>query len=559
MLKDRILTDLREAVSKLEYPADDIVVSIPQNPAFGDYSTNLALQLAKQLSVVNYQSSDEIAKAILEKLGKTDYLEKAEVAGGGFINFFIKEEVLFRNLETAGQIPQTDNPQNIIVEYGHANILKEAHTGHLRTYILGESLARLLESLRHKVFRANYQSDLSLNIAQTLWGIEKTGWPQKEPDLSQKAKFLGSAYVMGKSAYAEHPEAKAEIDKMTATLYAGTFEPKEVYDKAKKWSLEYYDELYNLLGIKYDRLFFESEVHEVGKKIVLQHLGSIFKSSDGAVIFEGEKYGLHNRVFINSAGNSTYEGKDVGLAKIQAEVFPFDLNIHVVGNEQAGYFEVILKAVEQVFPGEKGKQMHLSYGMVRFKGGKMSSRTGELVSINDLYQIIAERVREVMKEGDFGIDEDVVRMVALGAMKFSYLKFAPSSNFIFDLDQSVSLAGDSGPYLQYTYARSRSVLREAGFKANKFPASGNLEKEERALLRRIEYFGEIAVRSATEYRPNILAEYLLDLAKEFNLFYQKHRIIQSVVKERRLVLTHSVSEILKKGLYLLGIETPERM
>lgn len=559
MLKERILTDLREAVSKLGYSIDDIVVSIPQNPTFGDYTTNLALQLAKQKSVVSYQSSDEIAKAILEKLGKPEYLEKAEVAGGGFINFFIKEEVLFKNMETAGQIPQTDNPQNIIVEYGHANILKEAHTGHLRTYILGESLARLLESLRNRVFRANYQSDLSLNIAQTLWGIEKTGWPQKEPDLSQKAKFLGSAYVMGKSAYTENAEAKTEIDKMTASLYAGTFSPYEVYDKAKKWSLEYYEELYNLLGIKYDRLFFESEVHEIGKKIVLEHLGSIFKSSDGAVIFEGEKYGLHNRVFINSAGNSTYEGKDIGLAKIQAEVFPFDLNIHVVGNEQAGYFEVILKAVEQVFPGEKGKQMHLSYGMVRFKGGKMSSRTGELVSIDDLYQIVAERVREVMKEGDLGIDEDVVRMVALGAMKFSYLKFAPSSNLIFDLDQSVSLAGDSGPYLQYTYARSRSVLREAGFKANKFPASGNLEKEERALLRRIEYFSEIAAKSAKEYRPNILAEYLLDLAKEFNLFYQKHRIIQSEVKERRLALTHSVSEVLKQGLYLLGIETPERM
>lgn len=559
MLKERILTDLREAVSNLGYSSDDIVVSIPQNAAFGDYTTNVALQLAKLSTAEVKQSSSSIANAVLEKLGIPDYLEKADVAGGGFINFFIKEEVLFKNMETAGQIPQTDNPQNIMVEYGHANILKEAHTGHLRTYILGESLARLLDSLGHKVFKANYQSDLSLNIAQTLWGIEKAGWPQKEPELSQKAKFLGSAYVMGKSAYAENPEAKAEIDKMTAALYAGTFSPYEVYDKAKKWSIEYYEELYNLLGIKYDRLFFESEVHEIGKKIVLEHLGSIFKSSDGAVIFEGEKYGLHNRVFINSAGNSTYEGKDVGLAKIQAEVFPFDLNIHVVGNEQAGYFEVILKAVEQVFLEQRGKQIHLSYGMVRFKGGKMSSRTGELVSINDLYQIVAERVREVMKEGDLGIDEDVVRMVALGAMKFSYLKFAPSSNLIFDLDQSVSLAGDSGPYLQYTYARAKSVLREAGFKANNMPASGKLETEERALLRRIEYFGEIAVRSATEYRPNILAEYLLDLAKEFNLFYQKHRIIQSEVKERRLALTHSVSEVLKQGLYLLGIEAPERM
>ena len=447
-----------------------------------------------------------------------------------------------------------------MVEYGHANILKEAHTGHLRTYVLGESLARLLSALGNEVFRANYQSDLSLNIAQTLWGIEKSGWPEGNLSLTQKAKFLGQAYTLGKSAYTDDQEAKKEIDEMTAALYQGIFEPHEVYEKAKQWSLEYFEDLYKLLGIKYDRLFFESEVHEIGKEIVLKYVEQVFEKSDGAVIFPGEKYGLHNRVFINSAGNATYEGKDIGLAKLQAETFPFDLNIHVVGNEQASYFDVIFKAVEQVFPNLSGKQFHLSYGMIRFKEGKMSSRTGDVVSINDLYEIVADKVREVVKEGNLEIDEEVVRIVALGAIKFSYLKFAPPSNFIFDLEQSVSLQGDSGPYLQYTYARSRSVLRQAVLSTDEFVIRDQvLEKEERALIRRLDYFSQIVEESAKEYRPNLLAEYLLDLAKEFNLFYQKHRIIQSEAKVRRLKVTSAVGKVLKQGLNLLGIEAPEKM
>lgn len=560
MLKQQILEDLQRIVKDLGYPVTDIVVSIPQNSSFGDYTTNLALQLAKQLSAISYQSSDKIAKAILEKFGKPDYLKKAEVAGGGFINFFIKDEVLLENLEEIVKIPQIGKSQKLMVEYGHANILKEAHTGHLRTYILGESLTRLLEALGNEVFRANYQSDLSLNIAQTLWGIEKLGWPEGNLSLAQKAKFLGQAYTLGKESYANDPGIKKKIDEMTAALYQGKFQPQETYEKAKEWSLEYYEALYELLGIKYDRLFFESEVHQTGKEIVLEHVGDVFEKSDGAIIFPGEKYGLHNRVFINSAGNATYEGKDIGLAKLQTEAFPFDLNIHVVGNEQAGYFDVIFKAVEKVFPDLAGKQFHLSYGMIRFKGGKMSSRTGDVISINELYEIVAERVRGVMKEGNLKIDEEVVRKVALGAMKFSYLKFAPPSNFIFDLDQSVSLQGDSGPYLQYTYARSQSVLKQANFKKDEsLLKNETLEREERALIRRLEYFSQFVEKSAKEYRPNLLTEYLLDLAKEFNLFYQKHRIIQSEAKVRRLKVTSVVGKVLKTGLNLLGIEAPERM
>lgn len=560
MLKQQILEDLKKTVGDLSFPSTDIVISIPQNPAFGDYTTNLALQLSKLEVGKGKQSPPEVAKRIVSSLGDLSYLSKVEVAGGGFINFFVKDSVLLENLPQVAGIEQVSPSQKIMVEYGHANLLKEAHTGHLRTYILGESLARLLEVSGHQVFRANYQSDLSLNIAQTIWGIDQLGWPADKIDLSQKAKFLGQAYTLGKASYADKPEVKQEIDQMTTDLYQSKSNHQALYEKAKQWSLEYYEDLYKLLGIKYDRLFFESEVHELGKKTVLEHIGDVFEKSDGAVIFPGEKSGLHNRVFINSSGNPTYEGKDIGLAQLQFEVFPFDINVHVVGNEQASYFEVVFKAIETVLPQLAGKWEHLSYGMISFKGGKMSSRTGELISIHDLYEVVAERVRQVMREGKLEIDEEVVKKVAIGAMKFSYLKFAPASNFIFDLEQSVSLQGDSGPYLQYTYARSQSVLKQASFQMDKNNFKDEpLEAEERALIRRLEYFSQIVEQATKEYRPNLLAEYLLDLAKEFNLFYQKHRIIQSEAKERRLRFTWAVGEVLKLGLNLLGIEAPERM
>lgn len=564
MVKQQLLEDLKRAVKELGFSTDDIVVSSPKNTSFGDYTTNVALQLAKLEGLKCKQSPQDIANEIVKKLKSFDFaqdnFDDIKIAGGGFINFFIKDKVLLENLKETAKIPHIENPQKLMVEYGHANILKEAHVGHLRTYILGDSLARLLFAVGHEVFRANYQSDLSLNIAQTLWGIEKLGWPEGQLSLAQKAKFLGQAYTMGKTSYEEDAEAKKRMNEDTEKLYQGKSKHEAIYEKAKEWSLEYYENLYQLLGIKYDRLFFESEVHKLGKKIVLEHVGDVFEKSDGAIIFLGEKYGLHNRVFVNSAGNATYEGKDIGLAKLQAQIYPFDLNIHVVGNEQAGYFDVIFKATQQIFPELKNREFHLSYGMIRFKGGKMSSRTGDLISINDLYEVVAEKAREVMKEGNLEVDEKVVRMVALGAMKFSYLKFAPSSDFIFDLDQSVSLQGDSGPYIQYTYARSQSVLRQIDSKSDfSFSEEEVLEKEERSLIRRLEYFSQIVEQAAYEYRPNMLAEYLLDLSKEFNLFYQKHRIIQSEFKGRRLRFTQTVGEVLKIGLDLLGIEAPERM
>ncbi len=561
MIKQQLETDLKQAVSSLGYEVTDIVCDISKNPEFGDYVTNIALQLSKQKSRFGNHSAEEIAKDILQKLGSPDYLERTESAGPGFINFFIKNDILLENLKTAGELKNHKNHNQILIEYGHVNPLKEIHIGHLRTFILGESLARILESLGNKVFRANYQGDIGLHIAKAIWGIRKIGLPSTELSLEEKAKFMGRSYAEGVKDYEENPTAQTEIDRITKALYEKS-DPDlmEIYKLAREWSLDYFTPIYRLLDVKYDQCFFESEVYEEGECVVLENIDKVFIKDNGAVIFPGEKYGLHNRVFITSQGNPTYEAKEIGLAKAEYDRFPYDLSIHVVASEQAGYFEVVIKAIEMLFPNLKGKKYHLSYGLVDLKQGKMSSRTGNVVTVDDLLGIVAEKVRQVMKESRLEVDQEVVNKVALGAIKFSYLKYSPEPNMVFDLEQSVSLNGDSGPYLQYTHARIKSVLEKAGQgKAGVNLKGVDLNSQERRLLQQILYFPEVVNKAAASYHPNLLAEYLINLARFYNSFYQENRIIGSSHEKLRLEISVGVSKILQAGLKLLGIEAPERM
>jgi len=566
MIKQKILEDLKKAAEDLGYPATDIVLSIPKNPSFGDYSTNLALQLAKLKSTGDKQSPTEIANEIVKKLlsfdSAQDNFKEIKIAGQGFINFFIKDQELIKKMSKASLLHRVKNQRKIFIEYGHTNPLKEVHIGHLRTFILGESLARILESLGNQVFRANYQGDIGLHIAKAVWGMKKIGLPTQELTLQEKAEFMGRAYAEGNRVYEENPGSKKEIDRINAALYQKDLEFKEIYELARKWSLDYFEPIYELLGVKYDRCFFESEVFQGGKKIVMENLGKVFMEDEGAVIFPGEKYGLHNRVFITSAGYATYEGKEIGLAKLEYDACNYDNAIHVVGSEQEGYFQVVICAIERIFPHLKGKKYHLSYGMVDLSEGKMSSRTGNVVTVDDLYHIVCEKVREIMKTTRTSIDQEVVKQVALGAIKFSYLKFSPRPNIVFDLEQSVSLDGDSGPYVQYTFARIQSVLRNA--KLSNLSNLGDLsnlnpEKQERPLLRHLMYFEDVVFEAAASYHPNLLATYLIELSKLYNLFYQECRVIGSEKESFRLKLSSEVGQVLRVGLNLLGIEAPDKM
>lgn len=575
MVKKNLEADLKSVLEDLGFPAAEIVfrasrksgcdplLSIPQNSQFGDYTTNVALQLAKQNSQDGKQSAQEIANKIvtsLQSLGSSkEYLEKAEVAGPGFINFYLKDEFLVKNLSQKNEKKEKKEGKKFLVEYGHANFLKEVHIGHLRTFILGESLSRILDFTGNQVFRANYQGDIGLHIAKALWGIKKDGLPEGSFTSEEKAKLLGKAYAAGSKAYAEDKVAKEEIDQINIALYQGKSDLGETYDLTREWNLEYFAKVYEMLDINYDRCFFESEVAERGLELVKENIGKIFKESQGAIIFPGENIGLHNRVFITSVGNPTYEAKDIGLAELEYGSFNYDKSIHIVAAEQEDYFKVVFKAIEAVFPHLKDKKYHLSYGFVDLKGGKMSSRTGNVVTIHDLERIVSERAKEVMRSSGVEIDEELSKQVTMGAIKFYYLKYSPRPNMVFDPQESVSLHGDSGPYIQYAYARIQSILKKYKDEVNVPTEDQRFTVEERGLLRRVEYFDFIVEEAATLYRPNLICEYLLELAGELNLFYQKNRVLKSEREQFRIALIKKVGEILKTGLFLLGIEAPERM
>ncbi|QQG43095.1 MAG: arginine--tRNA ligase [Candidatus Daviesbacteria bacterium] len=591
MLKQKLLEDLQKTVEDLGYPSTDILLSISKNPEFGDYTTNIALQLANLEIGKLHHSPVEIANEIknaLEKLvigdKERNYLEKVEVAGPGFINFYLKTAALIKNLPLVCNYTAMVDPQikvagekrKILVEYASFNALKPVHVGHLRNIVLGESLVRLLKSTNNEVFKVTYTSDIGLPTAKTIWAVQqlKKQYQQaQKAALSEKADFLGQAYAFGSEKYNEDEVVKKEINELNKKIYARDKEISKLWQEILGWSFDYFNYIYELVGTKFDKEFLESEVEGEGKEIVLKNIDKVFKEDQGAVIFRGEEHDLHNRVFVTSAGNPTYEAKEMALAKQEYKAFPFDLAIHVVANEQLEYFKVVFKALSLLDKNLAKKERHLSYGYVTLSSGRMSSRKGNVIILEYIYDKVRRAVEEIMKKSatvkDISENErqQIINMVSLGAIKFSLLKYSPKTDVVFDLKKSVSLTGDSGPYVQYSYARAKSVLRTAHYdyeakKSGQPKKVGKmaLELEERMILRRIEQFPQLVKEASDSFAPQTVANFLLSLAKEFNLFYQKHPIIKAKDSgEFRLALTCAVAVVLKQGLYLLGIEAPERM
>jgi arginyl-tRNA synthetase len=570
MYKVLLEEDLKRIILDLGYQKpSDTLLYIPENSGFGDYSSNSPLQLAKQNLGKPEQSAQEIANSILEKLGHPHYLERIEVRGPGFLNFFLSEEALVKGLMEPLK-KKKETGKRIIVEYADPNTHKEFHIGHLRTLTVGESIARLLEFEGNDVFRINYGSDIGPTVAKALWGIKKLTQKYQEiknGSLKEKAKFLGEAYAFAHKAYESDEGVKKEIDELNQKIYARDPSIADLWDETKEWSLAYFDSLFSRAGVEFDRRVNESEIDEEGKKATLENIGKVFEEDDGAVIFRGENHGLHTRVFINSRGHPNYEAKEMGLIKKYEEIFPFDRLIILSDHQQASFHQVVQKAIELVNPHLLGKRHHLSYGYVSLTSGKMSSREGNVVTAEDLIDQVKEAIKQSF-EGKLDLADLELEKIAIGAIKFSYLKYSVVSDITFDIEKSISLHGDSGPYLQYVYARINSLLNrakdsEASFKPSEHKpvqiAQKGLAPEEREVLRLLEFFDFYTEKAANEYKPNELCLYLLNLAKAYNLFYEKHSVLGSKEEGFRLELSKKVGETIKLGLHLLGIETLERM
>jgi arginyl-tRNA synthetase len=611
MYKAKIEKELGTAVRELGFVAPtDIVLSISEKAQFGDYSSNIALQLSKQKHQNSYQTPQEIANGIIEKLGHPKFLERVEVAGPGFLNFFIKDEAIVKiltNTEDRDSLLDQEDLKKIIVEYCDPNTHKMLHIGHLLQLTLGEAMARLYEYQGHEVFRTNYGSDIGPTVAKCLWGIGKLQEEYKKAQggsLREKAQFLGKTYAYAHSEYEKSLDVKEEIDQITNKLYQRDSEIMPLWEETKDWSLGYFETVYSSFGTLFDRRINESEVDEIGKDTVMENIGKVFVKDDGAIIFQGEKHNLHNRVFINSKGNPTYEGKEVGLAVKYQEFFQFDqLNIFS-HKEQDDYFKVVIAVNEMIFPHLKGMINHVTYGEVRLPSGKMSSRQGNIIAAEDILEEVKAKIREATKVSKGSEvakvgDELTIQNLAVSAIKLAFLKYSVGSDLIYDVEESVSIHGDTGPYVMYVYARILSVIKKAtANRASEFEAGAeededqeegiaqgeettassqqltdkkkkksedwklstvDLESEEREILRQLEYFEFMVEKATVNFAPNELVKYLLTLTKAFNTFYEKHHIVGSNKAEFRLLLSKKVSESIKLGLYLLGIETVDKM
>lgn len=540
---------IKRVLKELKFSMVNFSVEHPQNLSWGDFSTNAG--------IITHKPQEILAKLKANKeLG--EIATKIEVAGAGFINISIQPEALITKVNQVlkGKFSQSLKNNKIMIEFAHPNTHKEMHIGHMRTLIVGESLSRILTQAGAKVFRANYQGDIGPHVAKSIWGTEKIiteeklTWDMAEKlSLGEKAHLLGRGYVRGNQDYEAN---KADIDQLNLKIYAHDKSVEPIYQQTRKWSLDYYQQFYERFSTKYDRLFFESEVAGPGKKIVLNNLDKVFKKSDGAIVFPGETYGLHTRVFVTKDGNPTYEAKDMGLAPLQFKVFPFDRCVHVVANEQAGYFQVIIKALELLDKKFAGREYHLSMGMVNLIGKKISSRTGEIITVDGLLDEVKELLKPLAK------NNEALEAVTVGAVKYSVLKTGCQQDVAFDLKKTVSLEGNSGPYLQYTYARAKSVLEKANVSEKVRPCwySDEVGPSAILLLRTLYRFEEVVVQAADELAPNLVANFIYDIAQKFNGFYNQHRVIGN---DFRLWLTAATAEILKRGLNLLGIDAPEKM
>ncbi len=589
-IEQEIIGNLRKAIGEIgEMGEIKISLERPKDEGHGDYSTNVALAtfVNVKCQMSNVKSPMELAQEIVEILNTKYFIlntEHIEAVAPGFINFRLSKEYLVNNLSKSQNLSKPLTNKKIMVEFTDPNPFKEFHIGHLYSNTVGESVSRLLEALGATVKRANYQGDVGMHVAKALYGLLPNS-KLEEKSLREKIKILGEAYIFGAKAYEEDEKAKKEIEELNKKIYAKDKAVMPLYEKGRQWSLEYFETIYKRLGTKFDFYYFESEVGNDGLKLVKEYLQKgIFEESQGAVIFPGEKQGLHNRVFINSLSLPTYEAKELGLALKKYADFKFDQSIVVTGNEIIGYFKVLLAALGKIKPDLATKAKHLSHGMVRLPTGKMSSRSGNILT----GEWLLDEAKKLLQNKFPEMEEAALEKVAVGAVKYALLKSSLGHDIEFNFEESINLQGNSGPYLQYVYARTQSVLAKFKIKNEKFKIQNSkfkdgeisfarsllakLEAEEISLLRALSRFAEVVEQAGEGFAPNILCNYLFDLAQKFNLFYQKHKILigsagvnvkhpKGAIKtqEFRVALTAAVGQVIKNGLHLLGIQAPEKM
>lgn len=569
-------------------PLDSIDVSITKNSKYGDYFTTVAMRVSSRFG----KSPIELAGEIVGKL--SGVINKAEVAHPGFINIYVSKdlskEIINQYNDRYGR-SDIGKGKQMMVEFGQPNTHKALQLGHFKSAITGLPIANLYENLGYEVIKANFFGDIGMQVSNCLWGvINRNGtWYSKfnSEDLQEikdnlesiiesdgidaAALYLDKSYVLGRNLSEQKESVKEECKDINRKIYEKSDENiVELYEFTRDISIRHQDKAFKELGVEYDVQYPESVVWELGKSIVLENVGKVFVEDAGAIIFEGDKFGLQRWVFLNSEGFPTYSGKDLGLAVKKLKDYPnLDLAIITTSVEQNAYFRAVIKALELIFPEMQGKYKHLGFGWLLFENKKMSSKTGKNVKYTDLIHQANEVARKmVSQEKGYSEEqaENIASTVAMGALKFGILSHEFHKDINWDLDKFMSMTGFAAPYILYTYARGRSILSVCNFEYDemyKINLEGILENDiELELLKKIGEFPELVKSAGLNISPHLLCRYIYELSDIFNRFYGEFKIHNEeneVVKEGRLRLTHIATDIIKRGMNILGINTVEQM
>lgn len=559
---DKALSSVVKNIVKNLYDIDASPVFEITAEIFGDLSTNIALQISSRVG----KNPREIAQEIANEIINTPMIESADVAGPGFINVRFSDKahalIVDEILSVGDQFGKTDKfkAKVVVAEYSDPNPFKILHAGHLYTSLIGDAIGSLFETAGAKVHRVNFGGDVGLHVGKSMWAIlKKLGGelPEELDKISEPERldWISARYVEGHEAYENDESSKAEIIEFNKKVYALHAQKDksspfaQIYWTCRRWSYDGFDSLYKKLDmVPFEKYYPESDTTPIGMQAVSEGVvNGIFEESEGAVVYKGEKDGLHTRVFVTSEGLPTYETKDLGLAIAKWNEYEFDKNVMITGNDIIEYMKVVQSALKNIHPEITERSTHLTHGIVKLTGGvKMSSRKGNILRADDILNSAVEAYKKVTDSENW----DAV----LAAVKYSFLKQRIGGDIIYNPEESVSITGSSGPYLQYAHARARSILSKV-----KIADSYSPVKSEIALLKKLQEYQGAVERSIDDMMPHHIATYLFELAQVFNSFYEKEKIVGSEREGEKARLVSAYSQVLKNGLNLLGIKAPEKM
>lgn len=570
-----------------------------------EFEGNLTLVVFPFLKI-SRKKPDETAREIGEYIKQNCEAIADFNAVGGFLNLVIDKKAWLALLsemnqnEKFGEKPVTEASPLVMIEYSSPNTNKPLHLGHVRNNLLGWSLAQIMEANGNRVVKTNIVNDRGIHICKSMLAWLKFGNGETPETSGKKGDHLiGDYYVAFDKHYrAEVAELKAkfvaegmdeeqaekkakeesplikEAHEMLVKWEQNDPEVRALWKKMNDWVYAGFDETYKALGVGFDKIYYESNTYLVGKKKVEEGLakGLFFRKEDNSVWADLTNEGLDQKLLLRSDGTSVYMTQDIGTAEMRFNDFPIDKMIYVVGNEQNYHFQVLSILLDRL--GFKwGKELvHFSYGMVELPNGKMKSREGTVVDADDLIAAMVADAKQTSEElgkfKDMSEEErnEIARIVGLGALKYFILKVDARKNMLFNPEESIDFNGNTGPFIQYTYARIRSILRKAQAEGISIPATladtMPLNEKEIELIQKLNEFGAAVEQAGKDYSPSGIANYCYELTKAFNQFYHDYSILGADTEEEkvvRLVLAQNVGKTLKNGMALLGIEVPERM